>query len=256
MKTTIERSFNRASLTYDDYADVQLEAARRLKSKLTGRSCERIFEIGCGTGCYTEMLLEVFKDAIIEAIDISPVMIAEARKKFFQNDRLNFSVADGEDLPFFIKGPFDLITANSALHWFQDMEAAFRIFKGLLSSKGTIVFSIFGPLTLRELACILSESFGYDIALPAMSFPDYQKIKDLLLSIFKRVYMDELLICREYDNLFSLFRSLKGTGVSLSIQPTHPLRLTPARIYRMDHLYRRCFGAVRASYQVFLCEAN
>ena len=256
MKTDIERSFTRASLTYDTYADVQLEVARLLMSKLTGGSYRRIFEVGCGTGCYTAMLSDAFSGAIIEAIDISTAMIEVARKKSYQEGRLSFHVADGETPPLFIRGPFDLITANGVFHWFIDMEASLKRLKDLLSADGTIMFSSFGPLTLKELTCILSETFNCNIVLPAKSFPDYKKIRDILSRLFKHVYIDELLICREYQDVFSLLRNLKSTGVSPSIQSAPPLRLTSARLSRMDDLYRRCFGAIRASYQVFFCEVN
>jgi malonyl-CoA O-methyltransferase len=253
LKSRIERSFTRASLTYDAHAALQTELAERLMARLAGKSFGRILEIGCGTGCYTLMLSEAFKGADIKAIDISSAMIEEARKKF-KDPRINFHVADGEGLPAFITGPFNLITANSVFHWFNDLAGALKKYKDLLGPEGTILFSAFGPETLRELKTVLEEAFGHEIFIPAAAFLDHPMLKDMMSRLFGRITVNEFVICREYKDMLSLLRSLKATGVAPPVGVC-PLRFTQSRLSFMERLYRKRFGAIRASYQVFLCEA-
>ncbi|MGQ9498983.1 MAG: methyltransferase [Dissulfurimicrobium sp.] len=254
MKSKIERSFSRASLTYDAYADVQIDLAERLIARLAGKSFGRILEIGCGTGCYTLMLSSAFKGADIDAIDISSAMIEEAKKKF-KDQRVIFHLADGENLPASISGPFDLITANSVFHWFDDLAGTLARYKGLLGPEGVILFSTFGPETLWELKGILEDAFDCEILIPATAFHDCSMLKDMISRLFRRVMVNEFLISREYRDMFSLLRSLKATGVTPYYEGDKPLRFTQSRLSFMDGLYRKRFGTIKASYQVFLCEA-
>lgn len=252
LKSRVERSFTRASTTYDAHADVQIEVAARLMARLSGRSFRHILEIGCGTGRYTAMISKAFKDAHIEAIDISSAMIEEARKKF-KGRRVDFHVADGECLPLFMSGPFDLITANSVFHWFDDLSGTLAKYKDILGSEGVILFSTFGPDTLWELRIILNEVFGCDILLSAAAFPDCTWLKYIMSGLFRHVTTEELIITREYKDMFALLRSLKATGVAAS--NNRPLRFTRSKFSVMERNYRKRFGAIKASYQVFLCEA-
>lgn len=253
LKSRIERSFTRASFTYDAHADVQLDIAGHLISRLAGKSFGRILEIGCGTGCYTLMLSEAFKCAEIEAIDISSAMIEEAKRKFAEQ-RVNFYLADGENLPASIAGPFDLVTANSVFHWFDDLAGALASYKGLLGPEGSILFSAFGPETLWELKSILEDAFGCKIFIPAIAFHGRTMLKDMISRLFRRVTINEFLISREYRDMLSLLRSLKATGVAPH-EYNNPLRFTQSRLSFMEGRYRKRFGAIKASYQVFLCEA-
>lgn len=241
-------------MTYDAHADVQIDVAGRLIARLAGRSSGRMLEIGCGTGRYTLMLADAFEHADIEAIDISSAMIEEAKKKI-ADQRVNFYLADGEDLPVSIAGPFDLVTANGVFHWFDDLARALAKYKGLLNPNGAILFSVFGPETLWELKRVLEDAYGCKILIPADAFHDRSMLKDMMSRLFGRVVVDEFLISREYRDMFSLLRSLKATGVA-PLAGRGPLRFTHSRLSFMDGLYRKRFGAIRASYQIFLCEAG
>src|SRR5262250_129806 len=65
----------------------------------------RVLEIGCGAGRMTRALSELFKS--VDAIDISPEMIAHARRSLRDLQNVRLHVTNGTDLALFEDGAFD-----------------------------------------------------------------------------------------------------------------------------------------------------
>ena len=255
LKARLTQSFSRAAPTYDTYADVQPEVAACLMARLNNRKYQKILEIGCGTGFYTLMLARKFVNSHILAVDISPVMIARARIKFAEYSRVHLEKADGEYLPAFISGPFDLITASGALHWFEDLERTIQQYCRILFPSGSLVFALFGPDTLFELNRTLRYVFGNRVCLPVSSFPGETILLDFLSRAFDEWEVKELSLSRTYPDLLSLLRSLKYTGVAPRIA-TGPFVRSRSRLLEIEKSYKKHFGAIRATYQVFICEGS
>jgi malonyl-CoA O-methyltransferase len=254
LKARIIRSFSRAASTYDAYADVQREVAGILAESLGGLTCGNILEIGCGTGLYTLLLAEAFPAATIRSIDISAAMVERAGEKLAHRPLVLFEQADGENLPASLDGPFDLITANGVFQWFFDLEKAVGRYGEMLAASGSLVFSVFGPETLHELNEVLGRVLG-TVSLPVRSFPDRAYLARMLAPAFESWSVKERRLSRAYSGLLSLLRTLKGTGVSPGgIQG--PLRLTTSRVLELEGVYRRHFGSVYATYQVFVCKGR
>jgi len=254
LKARLTQSFSRAAPTYDTYADVQSETATCLMARLKDREYHEILEVGCGTGSYTLMLAQKFVNSYILAIDISPVMVAEARIKLARYSRVRLEKADGEYLPVFISGPFDLITASGALHWFEDLERTIQQYCRILSPSGSLLFTLFGPNTLFELNKTLSV-FDNKVCLPVNSFPKETTLQDFLSRAFNEWEVKELSLSRTYPDLLSLLRSLKSTGVAPRMA-TGPFVRSRARLLEIEKSYKKHFGAIRATYQVFICEGS
>ncbi len=71
----------------------------------------RIFDLGCGPGNSTQLLVERYAEAAVVGLDASPDMLASARKRLPQA-----TFVQG-DLAAWRGGPADLIFANAVLHW-------------------------------------------------------------------------------------------------------------------------------------------
>jgi len=224
-------------------------------ARLRDREYQKILEVGCGTGFYTLMLAQKFINSHILAVDISPVMVAEARIKLARYSRVRLEKADGEHLPAFISGPFDLITASGALHWFEDLEKTIQQYCRILSPSGFVLFAFFGPDTLFELNKTLSHVFDNRVCLPVNSFPNETTLRDFLSRAFNEWDVKELSLSRTYPDLLSLLRSLKHTGVTPRMA-TGPFVRSRARLLEIEKSYKKHFGAIRATYQVFICEGS
>jgi len=70
------------------------------------REC-RVVEIGCGIGRMTEWFARDF--GFVEAVDVSPVMIEQARRRLRDHANLAFHVGSGADLARIAEGSADLV---------------------------------------------------------------------------------------------------------------------------------------------------
>jgi trans-aconitate 2-methyltransferase len=101
--------------------------ARELLARVPLADAARIYDLGCGPGNSTELLVERFPNAHITGTDNSESMLASARKRlpachFELGDIAHCQPADAPDL----------IYANAALHWVDDHETLVpRLFAAL-----------------------------------------------------------------------------------------------------------------------------
>jgi len=250
-KAAIARNFSRYAHLYDRYADIQRLAAGRLMRYLPDAPVKNILEIGCGTGIYTSYLREKFKDANLEALDISDTMVGMAKNRL-RDGRVIFRVEDGETPKLASK--FNLITSNAAFQWFEDLNRAVGSYEGLLSEDGMLVFSIFGPRTFKELKTALKATFGKEAEISSADFPEKGKIKDMLSSRFKKVAIKEYTIKEKHASLMHLLRKIKYTGTRGMGFDTKQA-WDKASIAEAEESYIRMFGSIEATYQIFFCKA-
>lgn len=252
-KREICRRFAKAAATYDEYALVQKESAARLLTNLPEPfSAAQILEIGCGTGNYTAQLAARFPQARLTALDFAEAMVKQAGKKC-RDHNVSLLCVDGEQYLAENSQQFELITSNATMQWFDDPALAFAHVARGLAPGGIFLASLFGPLTLHELAAALAEVFAEPPALPAAQFPDREKILQLAHACFHRVEITETVYRRTYLSLHDLFRHIRGTGTG----GYHPslLRLTRGRLQRLEEWFRS-HGDFALSYQVFFVTAS
>lgn len=96
----------------------------------------RALEIGCGTGLFTEFFAR--SGACITAVDISPELLEEARKKGLPGDRVRFVEKPFEECE--VDGPFDAVVGSSILHHL-DLKASLPRMFGLLKPGGRVSFA-------------------------------------------------------------------------------------------------------------------
>jgi len=108
--------------------------ARMLSKGLLPR--HSVLEVGCGTGLLTEELAKTA--ARIQAIDISPDLLARARERVKESN-VTFVRANAYDLEC-EDNTFDFIIGMSVLHHL-DVDKALREFHRVLKKGGRIVFS-------------------------------------------------------------------------------------------------------------------
>ncbi len=253
-KQAICRRFVKAATTYDQYAVVQQKSATDLARLLpTSRSINSILEIGCGTGNYTEKLADHFPHALITAVDFADAMIFEARKRCKKRDNVSFLCDDGEKYLQNSKRKFDCITSNATMQWFMDLPGAFFGIAQHLEGRGIFLASLFGPLTLRELAAALGEVFTESIVIPAGQFADRETIRELLQQHFTDVRLDEIFYEQKYPSLRDLLHHIKNTGIG-GFHPGLPM-LTRGRRRQLTEWFH-AHGGLKITYQVFLVSAN
>jgi len=258
-KDIIIKNFSQCANYYDRYADIQNFCALKLIERAGDDDFLNILEVGCGTGNYTKLLIDKFPKARIKAIDISKEMLLIAKKKLGDRD-IKFISCNGETIDF--RGHFDLITSNSCFQWFEDLEKSLYKYRDLfIPKKGTILFSIFGPLTFWELDQSLRKALGKDKGIVAANFIKREEIEKALKRSFKEIDIEEKILEKRYPSLIDILKTIKYTGT----RGDHTIKnlWTPNMISKIESIYREEFSRsisgknnIVATYQFFFCKAT
>jgi malonyl-CoA O-methyltransferase len=211
----------------------------------------KILEPGCGTGLYTRMLLDAFRGASVFGVDISEAMVRVA-KRGIDDPRARFAVADAEEIA---AGSYDLVTSNAVFQWFLSLPRTLARMASLLPGGGLLTFSFFGPETYAELDAALRASAlrrgahdGERVA--AAAFHSREEISDALSAAFPRWEIVERRYHQEFPTLPDLLRSIRYTGTRGGGARES---WSPGKLARVEEAYRERYGAIGATYQVFLC---
>lgn len=250
-KKTLIRNFSRYAYLYDRYADIQRESAQELLKGIKDNGFTEILEIGCGTGNYTLLLKEKFKQAKIMALDISNKMIEVAQEKL-KNKNIKFLVADGECLN--LKAEFDLITSNASLQWFVDLNEALSNYKNMLKNNGLLYFSLFGPLTFLELNTVLNYLLK-DTSIEANRFAPQERLKEILKQNFKAVKIKEIRYQETFSSLIGLFKKIKYSGIRGNGFGERTY-FSQKLLAELEKVYLDKYKKILATYQIFLCRCQ
>lgn len=110
--------------TYDRVADPQFAWGAEVLERLELRGDERVLDAGCGSGRVTELVAGRVPRGEVVALDASPAMLGEARRRLSGRDNVSFVAADlGTPLP--IERPVDAVFSTATFHWVPDHDALF-----------------------------------------------------------------------------------------------------------------------------------
>ncbi len=245
------RSFEQAAAAYDQAAVLQREVAARLLERLDLMNIQprRVLDLGCGTGGSIGALMQRYRACELVAVDIAQPMLARAARRGRWLRRPRCVCADAERLPF-AAASFDLVFSNLMLQWCVDIEAVFRELRRLLRPGGLLLFTTFGPDTLRELRASWSQVDSYS---HVNAFLDMHDVGDALVKTrFADPVMDVERLTLTYPDLWQLMRELKQIGAH-NVTAGRPRGLTgKARVQRLLQAYEqfRRDGVLPASYEI------
>jgi len=218
-KSEVARAFGRAAADYDAHAVLQREVRERLAERLDlmKLSPRRILDAGCATGQGVSLLRQIYPKAEVTALDIAQPMLHAARNKSRKSSWLeritqpltHYVCADIERLPLKTSS-VDLVWSSLALQWVNDPELAFRELHRAIAPNGLLLFSTFGPDTLKELRQAFAQVDGGS---HVSRFVDMHDIGDMLVHAgFQHPVMEMEMLTLTYADLKSLMRDLKGIG--------------------------------------------
>jgi malonyl-CoA O-methyltransferase len=244
----IKNNFGRYAHLYDKYSCIQEKIAAELIEKITPKGFSNILELGCGTGNFTRLLRNKFKQARLKALDISQEMVAVCREKLPEKG-LEFIIADAEELE--LNERFDLVTSNATFQWFLDLEGTLSKYAGCLRKKGVVLFSTFGPKTFWELDWVLKSLFK-DAAVPATFFASRQKLEEILRKNFQASRVYEKIHRENFSCLRDLLLKIKYSGIRGNGLGKKKF-FSRQNLDRMQALYLDRFKGISVTYQVFYC---
>ena len=250
-KALARRSFEAAAAGYDQAAVLQREVGQRLFERLDLMKLqpERVLDLGAGTGQCIPGLFQRYKKAEVVALDIALPMLGRARKRGRWLRRPRCVCGDAEKLPF-SDNSFDLVFSNLMLQWCVDLQATFLELQRVLRPGGLLLFSSFGPDTLRELR----DSWqNVDAFSHVNAFVDMHDVGDALVRArFTDAVMDVERLTLTYPDVWKLMRELKQIGAH-NVTGGRSRGLTGKahmrRLVESYECYRRD-GVLPASYEI------
>ena len=218
-KRQMRRAFSRAAPNYDATAVLQREVCARMLERLEYIKLQpsRILDAGSGTGWGTRQLMAKYPSAQMIALDIAIGMLHNARehtgwwKKLFGSQQSTMLCADVEALPI-AANSLDMVWSNLAVQWCNDLPATLGDLHRVLKVEGLLMFSTFGPDTLKELR----QAFhGVDAHNHLNRFADMHDIGDMLShGGFAEPVMDMEYLTLTYDDVRSVLQDLKAIGAN------------------------------------------
>jgi malonyl-CoA O-methyltransferase len=226
----VKRAFGRAVATYDGAAVLQREVATRLSERLdyVKIAPNAILDAGCGTGHAIGELAARYAQTRIVGVDHALPMVSAARERARRGrsllDRLlapvrtkggapapAFVCADVNALPFGGVA-FDLVWSNLTLQWVNDLPRVFGEFRRTLRVGGLLLFSTFGPDTLKELRAAFARADGHT---HTNRFVDMHDLGDLLVQAgFADPVMEMEPLTLTYADPGTLMAELKALGAT------------------------------------------
>jgi SAM-dependent methyltransferase len=101
-----------------------------------------VLDVGCGSGWYTEFLVN--NGALVTAFDLNAEFVALTRARL--GERAKVLQGDmTEPLDFAHDDEFDLVVCPLVLHYLQDWQPTLREFQRVLKQNGLLVFSTHHP---------------------------------------------------------------------------------------------------------------
>lgn len=226
-KARARASFGRAADTYDAAAVLQKQVREEMLSRLdlVKISPQVILDAGCGTGAGSHALQKRFAKSQVVSLDFAYPMLQKTRKTghkaglvqtlktLLGGSRQSLLCADIESLPL-ADASAGLVWSNLAIQWCNDLDAALQEFHRVLQPEGLLMFSTFGPDTLRELRVATSQQDVNGNSFTSISrFIDMHDIGDALVRAgFSAPVLDVERFTLTYDDVKSVMRDLKSIG--------------------------------------------
>ena len=216
-KKQVRRAFSRAAPDYDAAAVLQREVCKRMLERLDYIKIQpdRILDAGCGTGWGSRQLAQRYPAVQVLALDMALGMLNVSRdqlgwwQKLFSSSRHSYICADIEALPL-AANSVDMVWSNLTMQWCNDLPATFRELHRLIKTDGLLMFSTFGPDTLKELRSVFQ---GVDGHSHTSRFIDMHDIGDMLTQTgFAEPVMDMEVITLTYSDVKSVMQDLRVIG--------------------------------------------
>lgn len=202
-KSQVAQRFEKAAKSYTEHAIAQKQICQNLmgliQEHLPKNSLDRVFEIGCGSGNLSHLLMQNFQIRQLFLNDLYP----EVQQHFTEPKKLQWLIGDIEQLGF--PQSLDLIASSSALQWICDLDAIFKKCSEALINEGYFCFSTFGQQNLKEIKALAGQGLDY---------LSIESIQQKLQQNFEILHLSENIETLKFSHPKQVLQHLKATGVT------------------------------------------
>lgn len=193
-----ERSYNSVAPYYDDEWYSYLEGVtKEILENVSDLSPQFILDLGCGSGCSTEKLQQMFPASHITGVDFSRQMLAFARIRLGEDNVLLIRDTMEKATKKFVDGQFNLITCNWSLGYAQD-KSIYDNLSRMLTDNGYLLILTNKKDTLKALQHAVKHTM----------FKHYKSIQKLPLHKFPE---DKVFLMKKLGKSFDEVKSGEGS---------------------------------------------
>ncbi len=256
-KREVRRAFSKAAANYDAEAVLQREVCTRMLERLEYVKLQpaRILDAGSGTGWGARRLAQSYPDAQVIELDIAIGMLHTARghsswwRKLFGGVKQLQVCADVEALPL-VFNSMDMVWSNLAVQWCNDLPGTIQELHRVIKPDGLVMFSSFGPDTLKELRTAFDGVDGYN---HVNRFADMHDIGDMLVAAgFADPVMEMETITLTYGDAKAVMQDLRNIGAHNATVGRAPGMMGKAKWARIARNYEalRRDGKLPATFEI------
>ena len=207
---------------------IQREIAQRMfeRLQLVRLAPRQVLDAGCGRGSDLATLHKTYPQAQVMGVDASPAFLQQARlaqqatQAFMQRllasliasagtNQSDLLCADFSCLPLAAQST-DLVWSNLALHWHPEPDLVFKEWLRVLRVDGLLMFSCFGPDSLKEIRQAFD---GADQSPHTLPFVDMHDFGDMLVNAgFATPVMDMEVVTLTYTSVRQLLDEVRALG--------------------------------------------
>lgn len=255
-RSRIAQAFSRAAGDYEQTAVLQRQVGDELLTRLTVVTSEpvRVLDVGAGSGRLTGLLKKRWPKAEVIAVDLALGMLREARRNSGWLRPFRRVAGDAQALPF-ADASVDLVVSNLCLQWCE-LKATIHEFRRVLRPGGWLLFTSFGPDTLKELRSAWRAADG---RAHVHVFLDMHDVGDAVLA---QGFVDPMFDVERYTLTYAdaraLMRELKTIGAGNALGERTRGLTGRSAFTRMLAAYEdlRVEGRLPASYEVIFGQAQ
>jgi malonyl-CoA O-methyltransferase len=217
---TVQRQFDARAASFADHAALPAEIARRMLDRLDyiRLAPARVLDVGCGAGGTLPALAARYPDSDWIGIDLSERMLRNApvplspvarMRRWFAGRRELRIVGDGGRLPLG-NDSVDLVLSNLMLHWHPEPHQVLPEWKRVLRVDGLLMFSCFGPDTLKELRAAALEALPQARPMPFVDMHDFGDM--MVASGFATPVMDVEVLTLTFPSPRAMLAEVRALG--------------------------------------------
>lgn len=216
-KHKIQKSFDRASATYDNVAVVQKECARLLVKMIQQQNQnfnpQVILDLGAGTGFMTKALLPKYPESHYYLNDVSSQMLLKAQQNSQDSGQIEYLLGDMTSLSYDNYNP-DLSVANLSFQWVNRFD---HFIKEIFAQSQILAFTHLLPDTFQEWGQMFEK---LNLPEPMFKYWPEDRWCGFLKSLNpKQLTLENKKIILTFANAHDFMRYLRELGANQSEQP-------------------------------------
>lgn len=246
-RSQIRRNFSRSAGSYAAAAQLQTHVRDELLQSLAYRddpglalpSPHVVLDLGTGLGEAAAAMLQRWPQAQVVALDVALPMLrlhaSTARGWRLRKPNTPQRIcADARRLPL-PDASVDVVFSNLCLQWIDDLPAQLAELRRVMKPQGMLLFTSFGPATLREL----HDAFAMADTAPHVSpFASIAQLGDaLMLAGFRDPVLDRDIYPEHYPDLPALMRHLRALGATNALTARRASLTGKSRFARAAQAY-------------------